>query len=59
VITFLGMVVFMAIVAIGALDGRSGLGLFAMYRSVGATRVSRPAAPRRRGRGKRPGEDGA
>jgi hypothetical protein len=52
------MVVFGAIVAIGALDGRSGLGLFAMYRSVGATRIGRPSA-RRRGRGNRPGDDRA
>jgi hypothetical protein len=59
VITFLGMVVFGAIVAIGALDGRSGLGLFAMYRSVGATRIGQPSVPRRRGRGNRPGEDRA
>jgi hypothetical protein len=53
------MVVFGAIVAIGALDGRSGLGLFAMYRSVGATRIGQPSGPRRRGRGNRPGEDRA
>jgi hypothetical protein len=33
VITFLGLVVFATIVGIGALDGRSGLGLFAIYRS--------------------------
>jgi hypothetical protein len=57
VITFLGMVVFMAIVAIGALDGRSGLGLFAMYRSMSVTSIGRPAR-RRRGRRNRPGEDG-
>jgi len=34
VITFLGFVVFATIVGIGALDGRSGLGLFAIYRSA-------------------------
>ena len=33
-ITFLGFVVFATVVGIGALDGRSGLGLFAMYRSA-------------------------
>ena len=36
-ITFLGFVVFATVVGIGALDGRSGLGLFAMYRSASVT----------------------
>ena len=44
VITFLGLVVFAAIVGIGALDGRSGLGLFAIYRSASLTGL-RPRAP--------------
>ena len=58
-ITFLGMVVFVAIVAIGALDGRSGLGLFAMYRTKSMTGIGRPSPRRPRGRGDRPGDGGA
>jgi hypothetical protein len=44
VITFLGLVVFATIVGIGALDGRSGLGLFAIYRSV-SLMGARPRPP--------------
>jgi hypothetical protein len=44
VITFLGFVVFATIVGIGALDGRSGIGVFAIYRSASLTGV-RPRAP--------------
>ena len=54
-INFWGAIVFATIVAIGVLDGRSGLSLFAAYRPAS------PAAPRRRrpaverdGRGDRP-----
>ena len=43
-ITFLGLVVFATIVGIGALDGRSGLSLFATYRPASLTGV-RPRAP--------------
>jgi hypothetical protein len=43
-ITVLGSVVLMVIVAIGALDGRSGLGLFASYRSASVTGVGRRSA---------------
>jgi hypothetical protein len=49
VITFLGFVVFVTIVGIGALDGRNGLGLFAVYRSANMTKTTdgrrRPKAP--------------
>jgi hypothetical protein len=52
VITFLGLVVFATIVGIGALDGRSGLGLFARYSSASLTDVGRRApVTRRRGDG--------
>jgi hypothetical protein len=55
VITFLGLVVFAAILGIGALDGRSGLGLFARYNSASLTGVRRRApVMKRRGDGNQP-----
>ena len=55
VITFLGLVVFATIVGIGALDGRSGMGLFARYSSPSPTGGGRRApAPKRRGDGDQP-----
>jgi hypothetical protein len=55
VLTFLGLVVFATIVGIGALDGRSGLGLFARYSSASLTGVRRRApATKRRGDGNQP-----
>jgi hypothetical protein len=51
VIDLLGLVVFGAIVGIGLLDARSGLTVFAMYRSVDVTDLRRrvPLTERRRG----------
>jgi hypothetical protein len=34
VIDFLGGIIFLVIITIGSLDGRSGLGVFGMYRSA-------------------------
>jgi len=52
VITFLGLVVFATIVVIVALDGTSGLGLFARYSSTSLTGVGRRApVTKRRGDG--------
>ena len=47
-ITFFGMILFVTVLYIGALDGRSGLGLFGRYTSTspGADRP-RPGARRR------------
>ena len=42
-INFLGALIFLAIITIGSLDGRSGLGLFSMYRSAIAFDMPRPA----------------
>jgi len=54
-ITFLGFVVFATILGIGALDGRSGLGLFARYNSASLTGVGRRApGMKRRGHGNQP-----
>jgi hypothetical protein len=51
VIDFLGMVVFATIVGIGLLDGRSGLSVFAVYRSPTVAGVGRwlPMTERRAG----------
>jgi hypothetical protein len=51
VIDLLGMVVFATIVGIGLLDGRSGLSVFAMYRSPTARGVRQwiPLTERRDG----------
>jgi hypothetical protein len=55
VIDLLGLVVFATIVGIGLLDGRSGLPLFAMYRSTGPTDLRRQApVSARRGEGNQP-----
>ena len=55
-IDFLGLVVFATIVAIGLLDGRSGLTVLAMYRSAGVTDLHRRVAvtERRGGGGNQP-----
>ena len=42
-IELLGMVIFATVVGIGLLDVKSGIGPFAMYRSVAVTRVRRRA----------------
>ena len=49
-ITFLGTILFLAILYIGSLDGRSGLSLFDKYNSTyAAGDRPRPGARRRRG----------
>lgn len=53
-ITFLGVIVFATIVGIGALDGKSDLGLFAVYRSAIHNGVRRRAPRMRRGDGNQP-----
>lgn len=54
-INFLGFVVFTTIVGIGLLDRRSGLSVFAMYRSVSVTGIRRRASlTERRGDGNQP-----
>lgn len=54
-ITFFGMILFVTILYIGTLDGRSGLGLFGKYTST-FTGADRPQpGPRRR----REDDDGA
>lgn len=55
VIDLLGLVVFATIVGIGLLDMRSGLTVFAMYRSAGGTDLHRRVAvTERRGGGNQP-----
>jgi hypothetical protein len=55
VIDLLGLVVFGTIVGIGLLDGRSGLTVFARYRSVDVTDLRRRVAvTERRGGGNQP-----
>jgi hypothetical protein len=41
VIDLLGLVIFAVVIGIGLLDGRSGLGPFAMYRSISVSAVRR------------------
>jgi hypothetical protein len=54
-ITLLGAVVFATIVGIGALDGRSGLGLFETYSPPSLTSVGRrPPVTERRDDGNQP-----
>lgn len=54
-INFLGFVVFATIVGIGFLDRRSGLSVFAMYRSASVTGMRRRAPwTERRGDGNQP-----
>jgi hypothetical protein len=55
VINFLGFIVFAMIVGIGLMDRRSGLSVFAMYRSASVTGVRRRASlTERRGDGNQP-----
>lgn len=51
VIDLLGMVVFATIVGIGLLDGRSGLSVFAVYRSPTVTSIRRRVPVTERGGG--------
>ncbi len=52
-INFLGATIFLVIMAIGSLDGRSGLGVFGMYRSAKILGIPRrgPTTEQRRGGG--------
>ena len=50
VITLLGTIIFAVVIAIGSLDGRSGLALFGKYMTAGTVgRRPRPARRTRRG----------
>ena len=54
-INFLGLVVFATVISIGLLDRRSGLSVFAMYRTASVIGIRRRAPlTKRRGDGNQP-----